>query len=222
MNYTRIALLLLSIAIAPIARSQVNTQAQKKITVFDFESPLNVQDWWVDNKEIRLSLLDRNPNDKAGNGDPAANGGKCLRIRWDAVPPDRPSVWLTDIKIDTFGDSAMTGAWKSFKENAWLSFSLNTGDGDSVYLQFIIFTKGEKDKWGSRETIGFRSPVWKTVKVKLSDLHFDNWGKGNIATPDLGAIVPARIEIGIRSAMTDQKGKIDLRVDDIVISNYEP
>lgn len=211
MNYTRLGLLLLSIAITPIARAQENTQAQKKITVFDFESPLNVQDWWVDNKDIRLSLADR-----------ASDSGRSLRIRWDSVPPDRPSTWLTDIKIDTFGDSAMTGAWKSFKENAWLSFSLNTADGDSVYLQFIIFSKGEKDKWGSRETIGFRSPVWKTVKVKLSDLHFDNWGKGNIATPDLGAIIPTRIEIGIRSAKTNQKGKIDLRVDDIVISNYEP
>ena len=216
MNYTRIGLLLLSIAIAPpIARAQENTQAQKKVTVFDFQSPLNVQDWWVDNKDIRLSQTDHFP---ATPKDP----GKYLRIRWDAIPPDRPSTWLTDIKIDTFGDSAMTGAWKNFKENAWLSFSLNTADGDSVYLQFIIFTKGEKDKWGSRETIGFRSPVWKTVKVKLSDLHFDNWGKGNIATPDLGAIVPARIEIGIRSAKANQKGKIDLRIDDIAISNYEP
>ncbi len=215
MNYTRIALLLLSIAIAPIARAQDNTQAKKKITVFAFESPLNVRDWWVDNKGIRLSQDDDFP---AVPKDP----GKCLRIRWDAVPPDRPSTWLTDIKIDTFGDSAMTGAWKSFKENAWLSFPLNTADGDSVYLQFIIFTKGEKDKWGSRETIGFSSPAWKTVKVRLGDLHFDNWGKGNIPTPDLGVIVPARIEIGIRSAKANQKGKIDLRIGDIVISNYEP
>lgn len=213
MNYTSIGLLLLAIAIAPMARAQENTKVPKKITVFDFDSPLNVRDWWVDNKEIRLSQVDRTD---------AGNSGKCLRIRWDTIPPDRPSTWLTDIKIDTFGDSAMTGAWKNFKENAWLSFSLNTTDGDSVYLQFVIFTKGEKDKWGSHETIGFRSPVWKTVKIKLSDLHFDNWGKGNIAAPDLGVILPARIEIGIRSAKANQKGKIDLRIDDIAISNYEP
>jgi hypothetical protein len=116
----------------------------------------------------------------------------------------------------------MENTWNSFKENTWLSFSSNTADADSVYFQFIIFTKDERDKWGSHAMIGFRSAEWKTVKVKLGSLKFDNWGKGNRAAPDLNAIVPARIEIGVRSAQANKKGKIDVRLDDIIFTNYEP
>jgi hypothetical protein len=203
------ALMIILIAISSIAN------AQKKIIAFDFESSINVKDWYVDNKEIILSQCDKDCDQVPGSG-------KCLRIEWDRVPEKKSYIWLTDIKIDTFGNNAMGNTWNGFKENTWLSFKVNTSDGDSVYFQFVVFTKDEKDKWGSRKMTGFKSASWKTIKVKLSDLQFDNWGKGNIATPDFSSIIPARIEIGVRSAQANEKGKIDARLDDIVFTNYEP
>lgn len=202
--------LIILIAISSIA------SAQKMITAFNFESPINVKDWWVDNKEIVLSQCSRKVCDQV------PGSGECLRIEWDHVPENKPYIWLTDIKIDTFGNKTMAGTWDSFKENTWLSFKANTSDADSVYFQFVVFTRDEKDKWGSHEMVGFKSAAWKTVKVKLSSLQFDNWGKGNLAVPDFNSIVPARIEIGVRSSKTNKKGKIDVWVDDILFTSYEP
>jgi hypothetical protein len=190
--------------------------AQRTVRLFDFESPLDLKNWWVDNKDVTLSACDRKECEQV------PGSGKCLRIEWGRVPEDRPYTWLTDIKIDTFGSGAMEHAWSGFKENAWLSFKVNTADADSVYFQFVIFTKDEKDKWGSRDAIGFRSAAWKTIKVRLSSLVFDNWGKGAIAAPDFGSMVPARIEIGIRTPRDSKAARIDLRIDDILITDYEP
>jgi hypothetical protein len=211
MSYTRSYILIILIALSSIAIAQ-----KKRVTVFNFESPIQVKDWWADNKEIILS--------QCGNKDcnQLPGSGKCLRIEWNHVPENKSSVWLTDIKIDTFGNKAMENTWNYFKENTWLSFKVNTADADSVYFQFIVFTKDEKDKWGSHEMIGFKNTAWKTVKVKLSGLQYDNWGKGNIAAPDFNSIVPARIEIGVRSGRKSEKGKIDVRLDDILITNYKP
>jgi hypothetical protein len=195
-------LLLLTILTAICSRAQT----PKKSTAFDFESPLNVKEWWVDNKGIILTQCGMDCMQLPGSG-------QCLRIQWDRVTGDKPHVWMTDIKIDTLG---------KIDPSTWLSFSANTGDADSVYFQFIIFTKDEKDKWGSQAMIGFSSPTWKTVKIRLSGLRFENWGKGTIPTPDLNVIVPARIEIGIRSAQANKKGVIDARIDNIVFTNYEP
>ena len=30
-----------------------------------------------------------------------------------------------------------------------------------LYLQFVVFTKDEKNKWGSREMIGIKCSEWK-------------------------------------------------------------
>jgi hypothetical protein len=210
MKHPKIYLLIVAMAVSTAA------DAQKVITALDFESPVDVKAWWVDNPDVRLSIC--GPKD----GDPAPGSAKCLRIQWDHVPASKSYTWLTDIKIDTFGNQAMQNTWNSFKENTWLSFKVNTAGADSVYFQFIIFTSGEKDKWGSRETIGFNSGAWKTVKVKLSSLHYDNWGKGNVAAPDLDLVVPARIEIGIRSPRTNATAKIDLRLDNVTLTNYKP
>jgi hypothetical protein len=147
----------------------------RKIIAYDFESPLDVQGWWVDNKAIRISQCG------VGDCDQLPGSGQCLRIQWDPVASGKANTWMTDIKIDTFGDSAVTGN------------SAVTG-----------------------------SPVWKMVKVRLNSLHFDNWGKGNIAEPDLRSMVPSRIEIGLRSPQAAGKGKIDLRIDNIAFTNYEP
>lgn len=210
MNFTKTCTLIILIVISSIAN------AQKMVTAFDFESPINLKDWWVDNKEIILSQCERKDCNQFQGSD------KCLRIEWDHVPENKSYTWLTDIKIDTFGNKAMENTWDSFKENTWLSFKVNTADADSVYFQFVVFTKDEKDKWGSHEMIGFKSAAWKTVKVKFSSLQYDNWGKGAIAVPDFNSIVPARIEIGVRSAKANEKGKIDVRLDDILFTNYEP
>ncbi|MEO6453245.1 MAG: hypothetical protein ABIN97_04195 [Ginsengibacter sp.] len=190
--------------------------AQKKVIAYDFESPLDLRDWYVANNEITMSQC-------GSTACPQLPGSaKCLRIQWDHVPENKPGFWFSDIKIDTFGNEAMEKTWENFKENTWLIFKVNTAGGDSVYFQFIVFTKDEKDKWGSHQVIGVKSSTWTTVKVKLSDLQYYNWGKGSIPAPDFKSIIPTRIEIGLRSAKADEKGKIDVRLDDFVISNYEP
>jgi hypothetical protein len=209
-NYCKSCLLILLIAFPSI------TDAQKTVTAFDFESPLNLKDWWVDNKEIIFSQCERKECDQVPGSE------KCLRIEWNHVPDNRSYAWLTDIKIDTFGSKSMENTWNRFKANTWLSFKINTADADSVYLQFIVFTKDEKDKWGSREMIGIKSAVWKSFKVKLSGMQYDNWGKGSITSPDFDSIVPARIEVGIRSPKMNDKKKIDVRLDNILFTNFEP
>jgi hypothetical protein len=210
MGLTKLSILFALTAVSSMAKAQTNVLA------FDFESPLNLKDWWVDNKEIIVSQCDRKECEQVPGSE------KCLRIRWDHVPADKSNTWLTDIKIDEFGSKNGNGTWSNFKENAWLSFQINTGEADSVYLQFIVFTENEKDKWGSHEMIGFKNGVWSTVRVKLSALQYENWGKGNIATPDFNSIVPSRIEIGIRSPKAHKQAKIDSRIDDIRFTNYEP
>jgi hypothetical protein len=192
------------------------TNGQKKIIAYDFESPIDLKDWYVANNDIVMSRC----GSKECNQLPGSS--VCLRIVWDHVPEDKPNFWFSDIKIDTFGNKTMENTWQDFKENIWLSFNVNTADADSVYFQFIVFTKDEKDKWGSHEVIGIKSSTWTTVKVKLSSLGYYNWGKGSIETPDFKSITPARIEIGLKSSKSNAKGKIDVRLDDFILTNYEP
>jgi hypothetical protein len=198
-----------------IVISQI-TNAQTNVLACDFESPINLKGWWVDNNEIKITQCDRKECDQAPGSE------KCLRIQWDHIPVNKTNTWLTDIKIDTFGSKAGDNTWNSLKTNAWLSFMVNTGDADSVYLQFIVFTENEKDKWGSHEIIGFKSRSWSTAKVKLSAMQYENWGKGSIATPDFNSIIPARIEIGIRSPKANTQAKIDVRIDEIRFTSFEP
>ena len=193
-----------------------NLHAQERIVAYDFEQPLSFNDWWVDNDTIKLSQC------TIGECNQLPGSKKCLRIQWGTVTANKPYIWFTDIKVDTFGNADTQQSWKRFKENAWLSFKMNTADADSVYLQFVVFTKDEKDKWGSHEMIGFKSSEWKAIKVKLSALSYDNWGKGNVASPDFNSIIPSRIEIGIRSAFANEKGNVDVRIDEIIISNDQP
>ncbi|MEO6329095.1 MAG: hypothetical protein ABIO55_09190 [Ginsengibacter sp.] len=190
--------------------------SQKKIIAYDFEAPMNLEDWYVANNEITIS--------QGGGEDCAQLSGstKCLRIQWNNVPENKPNFWFCDIKIDTFGNKAMQNTWQNFKENTWISFKVNTADADSVYFQFIVFTKDEKDKWGSHEVVGVKSSTWTTVKVKFSSLQYYNWGKGKIPTPDFKSIIPARMEIGLKSSKKNEKNKIDVRLDDFTITNYEP
>lgn len=188
----------------------------QKVIAYDFESPIDLKDWFVANKEIKMSQC-------SDNDCPQLPGStKCLRIEWNYGSQIKTDFWFSDIKIDTFGNKQMETTWQNFKENTWLSFKVNTNNNDSVYFQFIVFTKDEKDKWGSHEVVGVKSPTWMTVKVKLSDLLYYNWGKGATPTPDFKSIIPARIEIGLRSAKTNGTGKIDVRLDDFIITGYEP
>ena|SRR5450432_1818638 len=210
MGHARSSILIILFAVSSI------TDGHQSVTVFDFESPVNFKDWWADNKEITFSQCEQKDCSQLPGSE------KCLRIQWDHVPENKSFIWLTDIKIDTFGNKSMENKWNSFKVNTWLTFAINTADADSVYLQFVVFTKNEKDKWGSHEMIGFKSAGWKTIKVKLSSLQYDNWGKGIIGTPDFNSIIPARIEIAIRSPKANEHGKIDVRLDNILFTNYEP
>ena len=205
-----------SIAIILLAVIALRSDAQNRIVVFDFEKPLPLGEWWVDNSGVKLSQCG------AGECEQLPGSEKCFRVEWHHSSMSSPYIWLTDIKVDTFGNHATQQLWDRFKDNTWLSFQVNTASADSFYLQFVVFTKDEKNKWGSREMIGIKCSEWKKIKVKLSDLVYDTWGKGNIAKPDFKSIVPARIEIGIRAPYASDRGRNDVRIDDIALSNYEP
>ncbi|HRH50410.1 MAG TPA: hypothetical protein PLP23_16755 [Panacibacter sp.] len=194
----------------------LNAHAQSKIVAFDFEKPMPLNEWWVDNNAVKLSQCD------ATECKQLHDSKKCLKVEYNNISLPKPYVWLTDIKIDTFGNNAMRQSWNRFKDNTWLSFQINTADADSIYLQFVVFTKDEKDKWGSHAMTGFKNNKWKMIKVKLSNIDFDNWGNGKIARPDFNRIIPARIEIGIRSAYAGNKNRTNVRLDNVMLSNYEP
>jgi hypothetical protein len=185
--------------------------AQEKIVVFDFEKPVEVNGWWVDNTDIKLSQFIETEGTDSNN---------CLRIIWENIPLDKASTWMTDLKISTFSEKEMECKWTDYQDETWLSFKAKTSGADSIFFQIVIFTENEKDKWGSQEIISLNSRDWQPVKIKLSSLHYDNWGNGNIPAPDFRKIVPAIIEIGIRNGKVS--GRIDARIDDITITNYEP
>lgn len=193
-----------------------SVSAQKKtIMVSDFENKPNTSGWWRDNQNVRFSY-DEIPEHQAGK-----NSKVCLYIKWDSTQIAKPFTWFTDLKADTFAAPGMENEWKEFRDKTWMSFWCRLGDGDTVMLHWLVLSKGHSSKWGAKNMIPLTSGKWIFVKVKFSELEYDNWGK--ITAPfNLNSDEIRCFEAGLRLATQNSKGFVEAWFDNIKLTNYEP
>jgi hypothetical protein len=190
-------------------------QAQKmQIIVADYENRPNTDGWWKDNSNVKFSY-DQNELNQVNK-----QSKTCLFIRWDSVPQNKPFTWFTDLKADTFAVAGMEEKWKAFKENTWLSFWCKAGAGDTIMLHYLVLSKGHKSKWGSVNMVPLKSKEWNFVKVRFSDLQYENWGAVK-ADFDLKNDVRC-FEVGLRLSSTSPKGFVEAWFDNLKLTNYEP
>jgi hypothetical protein len=149
------------------------------------------------------------------------NSKVCLNVRWDTIPANKSWCWFTDLKIDSLANPAMDQVRAAFSDQIWISCWCNTGNGDSVYVQPLMLTRGHKGKWGAKKMVPVCSTEWVFLKFKLADLEYENWGKipglPNLKTDEIRCF-----ELGLRNGKTSHKGFIDARFDELMITNYEP
>ena len=123
--------------------------------------------------------------------------------------------------IDSLANPEMDQTRAEFSDKIWLSCWCNTGQGDSIYMQPLMLTKGHKGKWGAKKMVPVCSAQWVFLKFKMADLEYENWGKipglPNLKTDEIRCF-----ELGLRNGKTSPKGFIDARFDEVMISNYEP
>jgi hypothetical protein len=190
------------------------SQAQQKI-VLNYESKPNTLNYWRDNQQVKFLLDERNENQQN------PNSKVCLNVRWDSIPANKSWCWFTDLKIDSLANPAMDKVRAEFSDQIWLSCWCNTGQGDSIYVQPLMLTRGHKGKWGAKKMVGISSSQWIFLKFKLADLEYENWGKipglPNLKTDEIRCF-----EFGLRNGKTSPKGFIDARFDELMITNYEP
>jgi hypothetical protein len=203
------------ITIAMLAGSSGVFAQQKQILIADYENKPNTDSWWKDNPNVKFSY-NENPQNQMSE-----KSKVCLYVRWDSVPQDRPFAWFTDLKADTFAVPGMEAAWKSFKENTWMSFWCKAGSGDTLMLNFLVLSKGHKSKWGAANMIPLTFPKWTFIKVKFADLQYENWGAVK-AEFDLKSEAVKCFEVGLRLSATSPKGYVEGWFDNIKLTNYEP
>jgi len=189
-------------------------QGPQKI-VMNYEDKPNTVGWFRDNHQVKFLLDEKKENQQN------PNSNVCLNIRWDSIPANKPWCWFTDLKIDSLANPAMDQMRTEFSDKIWLSCWCNSGNGDSLYVQPLMLTRGHKGKWGAKKMVGIGSSQWVFLKFKLADLEYENWGKvpglPNLKTNDIRCF-----ELGLRNGKTSPKGFIDARFDDVMITNYEP
>jgi hypothetical protein len=187
----------------------------ERIVIADYEQKPGLSGWWKDNPSISLSYEERTGYqlNQLSNS--------CLYIRWDSIPNDRPFAWFSDIKADTFVSEGMQDKWKSFKDKTWMSFWCRAGDGDTLMLHFLVLSKGHKSKWGSVEMIPLISRDWTFIKVKFSELKYEDWGQV-IADFNLDSDEPRCFEVGLRLSGSTHKGFVEAWFDNVQLTNYEP
>jgi hypothetical protein len=183
--------------------------------VVNYEDKPNTESWWRNNKQVQFLL------DETQAHQPNANSKVCLNVRWDSIPANKPWCWFTDLKIDTLANPAMDKVRAGFGQNIWLSCWCNTGQGDSIYLQPLILTRGHVGKWGAKLMTPVYSEKWCFVKFKLSDFEYENWGK-IAGPPNLKNDEIRCFELGIRTGQTVTKGFVDARFDELRLTSYEP
>lgn len=190
------------------------SQAQQKI-VLNYEDKPVTKNWWRDNSHVKFLLDERNENQQ----NPVSK--VCLNVRWDSIPQNKPWCWFTDLKIDSLANPVMDQIRSEFSDQIWLSCWCSAGNGDSVYVQPLMLTRGHKGKWGAKKMVGIGSSQWVFLKFKLADLEYENWGKIP-GLPNLKTDEILCFELGLRNGKTSPKGFIDARFDDVMISSYEP
>jgi hypothetical protein len=102
-----------------------------------------------------------------------------------------------------------------------MSFWCKAGDGDALMLNFLVLGKGHKSKWGAVNMIPLTSKEWQFVKVKFSDLSYEDWGVIK-AEFDLNKDEVKCFEVGLRLGAESPKGFVEAWFDDIQLTNYEP
>jgi len=189
-------------------------RAQQKI-VLNYEEKPNTANWWRDNNHVKLLLDEKKENQQS------PNSKVCLNVHWDSIPANKSWCWFTDLKIDSLANPAMERVRTEFSDKIWLSCWCNSGNGDSIYVQPLMLTKGHKGKWGAKKMVGIGSAEWVFLKFKLADLEYENWGKIP-GLPDLKTNDIRCFELGLRNGKTSPKGFIDARFDELMITSYEP
>jgi hypothetical protein len=190
------------------------SRAQQKI-VLNYEGKPNSANWWRDNNHVKF-LLDEKKENQLNS-----NSKVCLNVQWDSIPSNKSWCWFTDLKIDSLANPVMDKVRAEFSDKIWLSCWCNSGQGDSVYVQPLMLTRGHKGKWGAKKMVGIGSSKWFFLKFKLANLEYENWGKipglPNLKTDEIRCF-----EFGLRNGKTSPKGFIYARFDDVMITNYEP
>lgn len=187
---------------------------KQQLMIADFENKPSTVDWWRDNENVKF-IYDETPSHQY-----SAKSKVSLHVRWDLVPQDRPFAWFTDLKADTLAVVGMEKTWMNFKEKTWMSFWCKAGDGDTLMLHFLVLSKGHKSKWGSTKMIPLTSKKWQFVKVKFSDLKYENWGVVK-ADFNLKEDIAKCFEVGLRLSSSSPKGYVEAWFDDVQLTNYE-
>jgi hypothetical protein len=193
----------------------LSANAQNREIKLDFEDRPATAAWWKDNNQVKFSLDERKKNQYTPSSD------VCLHLRWDSIPTGRKNVWFTDLKIDSLANPVMNDVRRAFGSKIWLSFWCNTGNGDTLWVQPLLLTRGHKGKWGAKKRTPISSSEWVFLKFNLAELEYSKWGKGS-EVPNLKSDEIRCFEVGLLNGNNSPKGFIDARFDDVMISNYEP
>ena len=192
-----------------------NSSSKDSVIIFDFENKRQCLNWWKDNNRVTFAH-DTHPSQQLHK---FSKG--CMHIVWDSIPENSNWTWFTDIKADTFVSPEMNDKWKNFKNSTWMSFWYKSGDGDTVYAHPLVLSKGHRIKWGSTKVIPLGNKYWTFVKVKFSELTYEDWGKDK-APFDLNGNEGRCFEIGLRVGSKPIAKKVELWIDNVKITNYEP
>ncbi|WP_264563796.1 hypothetical protein [Flavobacterium sp. N3904] len=188
---------------------------KQQLMISNFENKPSTVNWWRDNENVKFIY------DETKSNQYSVKSKVSLHVRWNLVPQDRPFAWFTDLKADTLAVEGMEKTWMNFKEKTWMSFWCKAGEGDTLMLHFLVLNKGHKSKWGATKMIPLTSKKWQFVKVKFSDLEYENWGviKGDF---NLKEDIAKCFEVGLRLSSSSPKGFVEAWFDDIQLTNYEP
>ena len=189
--------------------------AQKRSVKLDFENKPPVKTWWKANDNVQFDLDTDQAHQKS------ALSKVCVKVRWDPIHADQQNTWFTDLKMDSLANPSMDSVRKEFGGNIWLSFWCNTGEGDTLWVQPLMLTRGHKGKWASTVRTPVASGKWLLIKFNLATLHYTKWGEGP-ELPDLNTDLIRCFEVGLLNGNHSPKGFIEARFDDFMISNYEP
>ncbi len=144
---------------------------------------------------------------------PSVSSKGFLNFLWnEAYNETNPHYWMFDFTIDTFAKGA---DWTPYAHGAYLTFMLNTNDGDSV----LIGTEWDNiagTKFGDFQPRSFKTGgKWQMFNISLADVNWQNW-TGNGDKLNL-TISPERIKLGLCTSNYKPVGKINLSIDNIGI-----
>lgn len=206
---------LLFLLTLPFFSQQMLAQKKLELIINDYEKKPATESWWRVNGNVQFSY-NETPKNQLNK-----KSKSCLYVRWDSIPEAPANTWFTDLKADTLAGEGMETIWKQFQQNTWLSFWCKVGNGDSLFLHYLVLSKGHFSKWGATAMIPATSNKWTFYKVRFADLSYEDWGKVKAAF-DLQSSIGRCFEVGLRSGTVSKKGYIEAWFDNLKLTNYEP